>query len=195
MFTLRPATPADCDAIRSIYAPYILETAVSFETEVPSHETFAERMRGIMEFFPYLIAEASGEVIGYAYAHFAYERAAYRWNAELSVYLRRGAEKRGVGSALYAALIELLRAQGFKKLYGVVAMPNEASERLHERFGFAPAARFEKHGYKFGRWHDVVWFEKRLAPFDAAPADPIPFSALDAGFVEQVLAEAAGHFA
>ncbi len=187
MILLRTASESDCRDILDIYAPYITDTPVTFETEVPSHAEFLERMLGILRFFPYLIAEENGETVGYAYAHFQHERAAYRWNAELSVYLKRGCERRGIGSALYRALMELLRLQGFIRVFGVITIPNDPSVALHERFGFRRAALYPSMGYKFGGWHDVAWYEKLLTPIPAEPAEIVPFAALDPALVRRVL--------
>lgn len=188
MTTLRLATLDDCDAILEIYRPYVEDTAITFELETPTHDEFSARMRNIMDFFPYLVAERDGEVVGYAYAHFLHERAAYRFNAELSVYLKQGCTGDGVGSKLYSALIELLRAQGFCKLYAIVTMPNAASDALHRKFGFKPLIRFANQGFKFGEWRDVEWYELVLRQANGAPAELKPFRSLDAEFVADTLA-------
>ena len=193
MFTLRPATLDDCEAILSIYTPYITDTAVTFETEVPSLEDFHDRMVGIMNFFPYIVAEQSGEIVGYAYAHFQHERAAYRWNAELSVYLKQGSERHGIGSTLYTALMALLKEQGFLRVFGVVTIPNDPSVALHERFGFEKKVQYASMGYKFGEWHDVAWFEKLLAPLPEAPEELKPFSALSPEVVSDILNDPKRH--
>lgn len=190
MTTLRLATLDDCDAILEIYRPYVEDTAITFELETPTHDEFSARMRNIMDFFPYLVAERDGEVIGYAYAHFLHERAAYRFNAELSVYLKQGCTGDGVGSKLYSALIELLRAQGFCKLYGIVTMPNAASDALHRKFGFKPLIRFANQGFKFGEWRDVEWYELVLRQTRGAPDELKPFGSLDSKCVADTLARA-----
>ncbi len=189
---LRLATPSDSETIREIYRPYVENTAITFETEVPTKEAFYQRVCSITDFFPYLLAEEGGEVIGYAYGHFCFERVAYRYNAELSVYVKHGYEHSGVGSALYAAIITLLRAQGFHTLYGIVTMPNDASEALHRRFGFREAARYIKQGYKLGEWRDVVWFELRLREPEGTPAPLRAFCELPADFVAEVLCDPYG---
>lgn len=190
MIKLRLATPDDCGAILEIYRPYVEGTSITFELETPTRDAFSVRMSDIMSFFPYLVAERDGEVVGYAYAHFLHERAAYRFNAELSVYIKRGRTGGGVGSKLYSALIELLRTQGFCKLYGIVTMPNAASDALHRRFGFEPLIRFANQGFKLGEWHDVMWYELVLRQANGFPAELQPFRSLDAGFVADTLARA-----
>jgi len=173
---IRTVTEADAADLLRIYAPYVERTAVTFEYEVPTPDEFAGRIRNIRSVYPYLAAEANGRIVGYAYAHRHQERAAYQWNAELSVYLDGGFTGGGLGSALYARLMDILRLQNIHNVYGCVTRPNPASEKLHHRFGFKTVGVFERTGYKLGRWHDVVWFEKALAETDLEPALPIPFS-------------------
>ena len=173
---IRFATDADADRIREIYAPYI-DTPITFEEEVPAPEEFLKRVRAIRSRYPYLVAEDAGEVIGYAYAHELRERIAYQWNAELSVYLAPHAQGHGVGSALYETLIELLRLQGIKAVYGVVTSPNPASERLHEVSGFSLMGVQPHAGFTCGKWHDMNWFVKEIAPFEDEPEAPTPFPA------------------
>lgn len=178
---IRPATTADAEDMRAVYAPYV-DTPVTFDVDVPTPRQFAARLGEVMPAFPCFVLELDGRVAGFAYAHAQATRAAYRWNAELSVYLEPGATGRGAGRALYALVLELLRHQGIKSAYGLVTVPNAASERLHESLGFARAWVQPRAGWKNGSWHDVAWFVKHLAPFDgdAAPADPLPFDALTA---------------
>ncbi len=169
--TIRFAVPADCIAVRAIYAAYI-DTPITFECTLPSETAFADRMRGILQTYPYLVAEEAGRIVAYAYASRQREREAYQWNAELSVYVDPVHTSQGIGRALYTALIELLRQQGIRTVYGSVTVPNEKSERLHRAMGFRVLGTFHRTGYKKGRWHDVAWFEKTIAPYDA---DPEPF--------------------
>lgn len=154
---------ADAPDLLHIYIPYVRDTAVSFECEPPSGREFAGRVAAISEFHPYIVARLDGAAVGYAYASHAQERAAYRWNAELSVYVERGRGGRGVGTALYRALLALLALQNMRNVYGVVTLPNPASLRLHEKFGFRPVGVFPHTGYKLGRWHDVLHLQRALA--------------------------------
>ena len=132
---VRIAARGDAEAMRAVYAPYV-ETPVTFDTVAPSRAEFAARMADAMAAYPCLVLEQDGRVVGFAYAHAQASRAAYRWNAELSVYLEQGATGGGRGRTLYDALLKLLRAQGVKSAYGLVTVPNEASERLHAGCGF-----------------------------------------------------------
>lgn len=190
--TVRLATRDDAEGMRAVYAPYV-ETPVTFDVAVPAPDEFAARMSDVMPAYPCLVLESDGRIVGFAYAHAQAERAAYRWNAELSVYLEQGATGGGWGRTLYDALLELVRKQGILSAYGLVTVPNEASERLHEALGFERLWVQPHAGWKDGSWRDVAWYVKELAPFDGLPRDPIPFdecARLHAEFVQQVLAGA-----
>lgn len=167
--TIRPATLADAEILRDIYAPYVEETAVSFEYTVPTVAEFTERMKDIMKRYPYLVVEEAGEAVGYAYASPFHEREAYSWSAELTVYLRKDQRGRGRGRLLYEKLEQILRAQNITNLYACIAWPEQedeyltgASARFHERMGFRLAGMFHRCGYKFGRWYSMVWMEKEI---------------------------------
>lgn len=168
-FLIREAVPADAKAILDIYTPYIENTVITFEYEVPSLEAFEQRMLGIMGEYPYLVCEQDGRVIGYAYAHRYRERAAFAWGAELSVYLDLEYQGCGAGTALYLKLIDCLKRQNIKTVYGIVAHPNEASERLHQKLGFRLVGISEKCGYKLGRWVDLAYFEKEIGTRNGVP--------------------------
>ena len=168
----------DAEAILSIYAPYILTTPVTFETQVPSVSEFAGRIESISGEFPYLLLFIDSELAGYAYAHKQAERAAFGWNAELSVYLRMDLRGKGLGRALYQLLMDLLKMQGYVNVYGVITGSNAGSIALHEKMGFSLIGRHEKTGFKFGQWHDVVWMHKRIGT-DGAPGEIKRFDALD----------------
>ena len=179
-FVIRRAAAGDAAALLDIYAPYIRDTAITFEYDVPAAEEFAARIGDIARTHPYLVCERDGRPVGYAYAHNIRERAAYDWAAELSVYLAPAAQGQGAGTALYRCLIDLLI------LYGCVTLPNEKSERLHEKLGFAPVGVWHGAGWKFGRWHDVGWLEKRLGG-DGAAQPVIPFPQLDGQKIQECL--------
>ena len=183
---LRIARLSDASALAEIYAPYVKDTTISFEWTAPSAEEFRERMRQILAEYPYLVYEENGEVLGYAYAHRAFERYSYRFCAELSVYIRTDARQRGIGELLYRSLIELCRAMRVQTLYGVVTNPNEPSFRLHERLGFERVGHFPRAGQKFGRWIDVVWYGLVIGDMSDDPAEVIPFPSLDGRDIEKV---------
>lgn len=182
---IRLASADDAGGIRAVYAPFV-DTPVTFEEEVPSCETYRERIVRICEKYPCLVAEEGGRIVGFAYAHELRERIAFQWNAELSVYLAPTTQGQGVGSRLYAALIELLRLTGIKAVYGVVTSPNAASERLHHAFGFALMGVQPHAGFTCGAWHDVAWYVREIAPFEDAPAPPVPFPLFASAHPDQV---------
>mgnify|MGYP002546125355 CR=1 FL=1 len=182
---IRLASADDADGIRAVYAPFV-DTPVTFEEEVPSCETYRERIVLVCEKYPCLVAEEGGHIIGFSYAHELRERIAFQWNAELSVYLAPTAQGQGVGSRLYAALLELLRLMGIKAVYGVVTSPNAASERLHRAFGFALMGVQPHAGFTCGAWHDVAWYVREIAPFEDAPAPPAPFPTYASAHPDQV---------
>ncbi len=184
---IRRAGQKDAPALQAIYAPYVRDTAISFEYEAPSPEEFEQRIEQIGKEYPFLVFEAGGRPLAYAYAHRHMERAAYRWNAELSVYVHPGALRRGIGRALYGALLELLECQGVQTVYALVTWPNENSGRLHEAMGFRRLCVMERMGYKQGKWRDVAWFAKELGGHEDSPAPFWPFSALEPGRVEDIL--------
>lgn len=172
---IRKATEADAKALLAIYAPYV-DTPVTFENEVPTVEEFARRIREITCFYPYLVCEIDGHIVGYAYAHRQMERAAYQWNAELSIYIDRAFTKCGIGKRLYTRMIELLRRQHVQTIYSLITLPNEASVALHRSFGFQVAGICKRTGYKCGSWHDVMWMDLHISTTEGEPPAVEPCS-------------------
>lgn len=156
------ATAADVPAMLDVYRPYILETAYTFEYSVPTEAEFAARFARIHRFFPWLVWEEDGRITGYAYADRAFERTAYQWCADLSIYLSPAAQGKGVGRQLYGLLEDFLRRQGYCLAYGIVTSANAHSCAFHQALGYREAARFDQCGWKFGQWYGTVWYEKRL---------------------------------
>ncbi len=173
---LRLATESDVAAMLALYAPYIEQTTVTFEYEVPSQEEFSARFAAVTARFPWYVAEQDGRLLGYAYADRAFERAAFQWDAELSVYLAPEAQGRGIGRALYARLEQTLRELGYCTAYALVTQENAASVAFHRALGYTLRAVLPATGYKHGRWLALYWYEKPLCPKTQAPAPPRPFS-------------------
>ena len=171
--TIRLATVADAAQCAAIYGPYVNATAVSFEMEAPSAEAVAGRIENTLQRFPWLVCDAGGDVLGYAYAGPHRQRAAFQWAVEVSVYVEDGSHRRGVGRALYTSLFACLRVLGYFKAYAVIALPNDASVGLHEAVGFQHVGTFDDVGYKLGRWHPVGYWELSLQP-PSPPRDPTP---------------------
>ncbi len=176
--SVRLAREADLPRILGIYAPYITDTTVSFEYTVPTPEEFARRFHTITAQFPWLVWEENGEVLGYAYGSAPFDRAAYQWCAESSIYLAPQARGRGIGRQLQTALEVLLKQQGYRLLYALVTSENTASLAFHRAVGFADCAVFEDCGYKFGRLHSVIWLKKQLNPVETTIAPPVPVGAI-----------------
>lgn len=180
------ATAADVPALLDIYAPYVRETAISFEYEVPTLQDFEGRVARTLTRYPWLVAEEGGTILGYAYASAFHPRKAYDWCAEASIYVAQNARGRGLGAGLYAALEEQLKRQGILILYACIARPPQeedehltlASIRFHTRMGFHTVGEFPRCGFKFDRWYDMVWMEKRLAEPAVPPLPVIPFPEL-----------------
>lgn len=183
--TLRLARPEDAPALRDIYAPYVRETAISFEYDVPSIAEFTQRIERTLIKYPYLAAESDGELLGYAYAGPFHERPAYQWAAEATVYVKRGSHKRGVGKRLYQTLEDCLRRQNICTVNACVAYPRGGDPYLttnsadfHRHLGYRQVGEFHNCGYKFGRWYDMIWMEKELIPPPEVPSPVTPFPAV-----------------
>jgi len=172
-YLIRCATEADAKGILAIYAPYITDSAVSFEEEIPSEAEMAGRIRSITETYPYLVCEDGGEVAGYAYASKHRQREAYRWAAEVSVYVHPEFRGQGVASLLYSKLFSILKYQGFTCLLAGITIPNLPSIFFHEKMGFEKIGEFKNIGFKLGNWHHVGWWELNLNPGNKPPADPV----------------------
>ena len=176
----------DAHAIAAIYAPMVEQTAISFEEVAPSAQEMASRIAALNGQFPWLVAERTGEVFGYAYASRHRERAAYRWSADTSVYVDRRAHRRGIARALYVALFELLKSQGYHHVFAGITLPNDASVGLHRALDFEPVGVYRSVGFKFGRWHDTSWWQRPLQTPDAKALEPIAFGALQPQVVEAI---------
>ena len=171
---LRLATGQDAAQIADIYAPYVLDTPISFELDPPTAEEMGKRIASILTKTPWLVCEQEGEIKGYAYASPHRARAAYRWSVDVSAYVRRGHHRRGIGRALYTALMNLLPLQGYANAYGGITLPNLASVGLHEALGFIPVGIYREVGYKLGHWHDVEWWQRSLGAHPDDPREPLP---------------------
>ena len=159
---IRMAVPDDARGILAVYAPYILDSAVTFEYEVPSLDRFKERIAEIVSDMPYVVCEVDGEITGYAYASHYRSHAAYQWDCELSVYVKEDSHRGGIGRRLYEILFSILKEMNYENAYSCITTPNPQSVKFHEAMGFAKCAYFEHCGFKHGKWYDVTWMERRL---------------------------------
>lgn len=182
---IRVATPQDAEVLLAIYAPYVTDTAITFEYEVPSLTEFRERIRHTLERYPYLVMEQDGEILGYAYAGPFKERAAYDWAVETTIYVKQGMKKQGIGRKLYQVLEDTLIRQNILNLNACIGYPTVEDEYLtrnsmefHQHLGYRLVGQFYQCGYKFGRWYDMVWMEKLVGEHGVEPVRVKPFPEL-----------------
>lgn len=173
---IRIAERRDVEAMRQIYAPYITDTAYSYEYEVPSYEEFLRRYETVTAQCPWLVWEEDGKVLGYAYGEPAFARKAYGFLADLAIYLHPDAQGKGVGRKLYEICEEILKRQGYCRVYGVVTSANERSCQFHLAMGYREMTTFHQSGLKFGNWYDTIWYEKQLNPQPEGGLDAFPVS-------------------
>jgi phosphinothricin acetyltransferase len=189
--SIRLANEADAQGILEIYIPYIINTSFTFETEVPFKDAFAERISTYLGNWPWLVCEIDGVLAGYAYATRHRERTAYQWCVESSVYIHDKFQRGGIARALYTALFEILKRQGFNNVYAVINLPNDKSVAFHESCGFEYFATYEKVGYKLGKWKDVGWWKLTVNNYTDAPPPPAKFSKLNKDFLPGLFLEKA----
>ena len=170
---IRLATVADIPAILDVYGPYVRDTGYSFEYTVPTVEAFTQRFLHHTACCPWLVWEEDSQVLGYAYGAPAFERAAYSWCAEVSIYLSPQLQGRGVGKMLYAVLEHILFQQGYRVLYALVTSENTSSIAFHHALGYEKCTELKNCGVKFGRWLGVIWLEKRSNSVDIPTKTPI----------------------
>ncbi len=171
---IRQATERDSERILEIYSPYIENTTITFEIDVPTIAEFTQRVKNISSYYPYLVYVTDEKIVGYAYASLYRDRPAFRFDVEVSIYLDTSCTGNGVGSKLYDKLFELLKMQGFYNAYSGITMPNNGSEALHKKFGFSEIGIYTCAGFKHGGWHDVKWLQKQIRPYDTNPKEVVP---------------------
>jgi L-amino acid N-acyltransferase YncA len=172
---VRAATEGDAAACAAIYAPYVTDTAITFEFEPTTTGQMAERIAAAERTHAWLVLEDledDGGVVGFAYAGPFKSRPAYRWACETSIYLEIGRRRTGGGRALYEALFRRLAERGYRTAIAGMALPNEASEGLHRALGFEPVGTYRRIGWKHGRWHDATWMQRTLAEATDPPVEP-----------------------
>lgn len=165
--SIRSANPEDAKELLKIYAYYVTDTAISFETEVPSEEEFKLRIEEVLKSYPFIVACKNDEILGYAYLHSFVGRKAYELSAETTIYLNPDKKKMGIGRKLYSVLEDIAKAQNITNLYSCIGYVdredeylNNNSAQFHEHIGFRMVGKFENCGHKFGRWYHMVWMEK-----------------------------------
>lgn len=177
---IRIAVAADVPQMLAIYGPYVEQTAYSFEYTVPTQEQFTQRFLKYTKQCPWLVWEEDGRVLGYAYGSLPFERAAYAWCVEVSIYLAPEIHGRGIGRKLYAVLEEILWQQGYRVIYSLITSENKPSLAFHQKVGYQFCTELSGCGLKFGRWLGVVWMEKRSNSVEIPEQSPVPwFSVVD----------------
>lgn len=190
---IRVAEPSDVPELRNIYAPYVTDTAISFEYEVPTEEEFQTRLEHTLERYPFLVAEENGTILGYANTKTFIARPAYDWSAEVTIYLQQDCRHRGIGPRLYHALEEISKAQNIRNLNACIGWIEVEDEYLthnsvefHAHMGYQMVGTFHGSGCKFGRWYDMVWMEKLLGDHRTAPAEVIPFPRISRAVLDRL---------
>jgi len=166
---IRMIEERDISSVLNIYRYYVENTDITFECTLPSYEAFSSRVHRIVSRYPYLVADEGGYIVGYAYADQFKDRQAYDWTCEVSVYLKNGQERRGTGTMLYRELEQILTRMNIRNLNACITWPNPPSVAFHERMGYRKVAHFEKCGYKFDRWIDMIWMQKITEPYPEHP--------------------------
>lgn len=175
----RKVNLSDLKELLDIYGFYVENTDATFEYDVPTLDEFTNRMKDICREYPYIVCEYKDKIVGYAYAHQFKPGKAYRWSVELTVYLHKDYLGLGIGTKFYELLIEILKLQNVKIMYGCVTSSNERSIKLHEKMGFKMIGVYHNSGYKLGKWIDVTWFEQSIGNQDVKPDEFVNFNDLD----------------
>lgn len=191
---LRTARPDDAEELLKIYAPYVENTAITSEYEVPSVAEFRARIENTLKKYPYIVAERGGELLGYAYTGPFKSRAAYNWAAETSIYVKEGQKGLGLGRKLYEAIETISRMQNILNLNACIVYPKvddeyltKNSAKFHEHLGFKYVGEFHDCAYKFGRWYNMIWMEKSIGEHMAVPAAVVAFCDLDKRDIEKIM--------
>jgi len=184
---IRIATKDDSAGMMEIYALFILNSGITQETEVPSVKDFQQRVILNLEERPWLVCEINKEIAGYAYAGKHRDRKGYQWCTEPSVYISEKYFGLGIANALYTALFDILKIQGFVNAYAVITLPNDRSIAFHKKFGFDYLTTYKKIGYKLGQWHDVGWMQYEINTHKEDPDDPIKFPQIDKDIIDSIL--------
>lgn len=179
MRKVRIAKIEDASKLLEIYRPYVLNTAISFETEPPTLQEFQSRISESIDKFPWVVCELEGEIVGYAYAGAYKSRCAYAWSVESTVYVQENLQGQGIGKHLYRHLLAMLKQQGAVNVIAGIALPNQASVGIHESLGFEKVAHFKDVGFKLGKWWDVGYWQlqlqKPIEPRSLLPVRDEPF--------------------
>lgn len=180
---IRVAQLYDAKDIQKIYAPYVEKTNITFEYDIPCIEEMESRIEQTLEKYPYLVALQEEKIVGYAYASPFQARQAYQWDCELSIYMGEQYHGQGISQSLYQGLFHILKLMNIQNVYACITYPNLKSEKFHQKLGFSLVGCFHQTGYKFGKWHDMIWMEKHIGDYQQVK-DIIPFSQLSSAQIE-----------
>lgn len=183
---LRMIRPDDIKGVQEVYRPFVKNTPITFECDVPSYKKFVKRVEKTCVTYPWIVAEIDGEIVGFAYAARFKERMAFNWDVETYIYVSEKANDQGIGSALFNALEELLKVQGFYNLYAMITATAKHSIQFHEKMGFKRMYTLEKCGWKFDTWYGMICMEKKIGDFDKTPEPIMPIPIVDPKIIEQV---------
>lgn len=189
---IRSATEADAQEMLALYTPYVVNTTVTSEYDPPSLEEFIRRIQTYTAKTPWLCCVIDGQIAGYGYASPHRKRAAYQWSCETSIYTKMGFHRRGIATALYSALFDILAYQGYYSIYVGITCPNPRSMAFHMSMGFERTGAYHNSMYKFGQWRDVIWMGKSLRNHDGEPKPIVPYPEIQQGeYCNYVLQQAA----
>lgn len=186
-FVMRFAEKSDAEAILKIYAPYVINTSITFEYDIPTIEEVRTKMEKIKENYPYIVCESYKQIIGYAYANNYMEGDAYNWNVELSIYVDKRYNHKGIGKGLYTCILEILAHQNVKNVYARITTPNHNSMRLHEFFGFKKLGFYPNCIYKLGRWHNINLMGRNLGNYKEYPKAFIKIKDIKNSITKEIL--------
>ena len=188
---IRLIRDSDYAGALGVYTPYVLDTVITFEYDVPTLDEFTTRLSNIAKHYPVLVCEVDGVIVAYCYGSIHRVKTAYQWSVESTIYIAEEYHHKGIAAILYTALFDILRLQGFINVYAGISVPDGKSDHFHRRFGFTYLGLFEKIGYKHGRWHDLLWFELILSERIDDPPPPIPIIEIqDSKAVKEILEKA-----
>lgn len=176
---IRPIRIDDVKEVQEVYKPFVRNTPITFEYNVPSYKKFVKRVEKTLETYPWIVAEIDGHIVGYAYAAKFKERMAFTWTAETYIYVAEMQNSQGVGTALYSALHDILKRQGFYNLYAMITSTAKRSIHFHEQMGYINLYTLEKCAWKFDNWYGMTCMEKKIGDFHETPEPIIPFKILD----------------
>lgn len=186
-FTMRFAEKSDAEAILKIYAPYVINSPITFEYAVPTLEEIRIRIDEIKENYPYVVCESYNKIIGYAYANKFRNDDGYNWSVEIFIYVDRKYTHKGIGKGLYTCLLEILAHQNIKNVYAVISSPNKSTIKLHEFFGFKKLGVYPKCGYKLGKWHDITIMSRNLGNYKEPPKAFIKIDNIKNNVTQEIL--------